>query len=54
MEESYRFLFVYKICFFLKIEIFKVNKNIFMWDIGLFLVCYNIFENFILFIYNEC
>lgn len=39
MEESYGFLFVYKICFFLKIEIFKVNKNIFMWDIGLFLVC---------------
>lgn len=54
MEESYRLSLVYKTCLLSKIEIFKVNKNISMWDIGLFLVCYNIFENLISFIYNEC
>lgn len=39
MEESYGLSLVYKICLLSKIEIFKVNKNISMWDIGLFLVC---------------
>lgn len=39
MEESYGLSLVNKICLLSKIEIFKVNKNISMWDIGLFLVC---------------
>lgn len=39
MEESYGLSLVYKIWLLSKIEIFKVNKNISMWNIGLFLVC---------------
>lgn len=54
MEESYRLSLVYKICLLSKIEIFKVNKNISMWDIGLFLVCYNIFEILFRLFINEC
>lgn len=54
VEESNRLSLVYKICLLSKIEIFKVNKNISMWDIGLFLVCYNIFEILFRLFINEC